>query len=124
MKVILWLTVQEKKPFLSDSKLWTKTIQTSQAPGPGEEVILWPDEEDNDPLQGPHWGVKSRYWDADGVVHCEMRSMVVDADDQTQQLIGQEIRTRRWTFGTWYTDQEDGRPEPRLERGGWRPYRP
>lgn len=124
MKLTLWLAVCEKSVHHGNSTLWTKTIQTGQAPGPGEEVVLWPSEEDGDLTDGLQWGVKSRYWDAEGGIHCELRAMVVDADEDAQRVIQQELANQRWTFGTWYTDVEGRRPEPDLERGGWHRYRP
>lgn len=120
MKVTLWLTVREKTITVGESKTWTKTITTGQAPDAGEDVTLWPYEDD--PTDGITSRVSRRYWDAEGGIHCILRTLVIDPDGYTQGEIRREIRDRACTLAAWYTDSEHGRPEPGLERGGWRPY--
>jgi hypothetical protein len=94
--------------------LWAKTVETPLPPAAGERVFAWPD--------GPMVEVAERYWNADGSVHCELKTCVVDPDDhEAKQLMSGLWQRQNWS---WWTNYEDGRPEPGLERGGWRRWEP
>ena len=129
--VTMWLSVirpehvQQDNLFLTSSgTLWVKRQRMAFLPvvarGFDDQVTLWPDDDegDHDPLGGPQWGVRRRYWDSDGLAHLELTRMVVDPSERSQQMIMSELAQGIKDFSSWWTDV-DGDPEPKLERGGW-----
>jgi hypothetical protein len=118
MKVRLWLSVYEHTAPMGTSELWVKDLATDFAPGTGDTVYLWPDEEDGD-TGGVGWTVRRRYWDAAGLVHLEMTYMVKDPTDDMQRILLHD--NGRHYASSWWVDR-DGQPEPALRLGGWLPY--
>jgi hypothetical protein len=101
------------------SELWVKDLTTDFAPGEGDTLHLWPDEEDGDDVGGPDWSVRRRYWDAAGLLHLELTYLVKDPTEEMQRVMmhGSDGRYA----SSWWSEQ-DGHPEPSLRRGGWLPY--
>jgi hypothetical protein len=102
-------------------KLYVRNVPTWFLPLVGDDVMLWPTEEEGD--SGPTWEVKRRYWRPSGAVDVELIDMQVDPPEE----IVKELRTtaapglppyRR----TWWTNI-DGDPEAQLLAGGWQRYR-
>lgn len=130
--VTLWLSVirpehrSEQNLILSmhSGNLWVKRQRMAFLPvvarGFDDQVTLWADEDgdDRDPMGGPQWGVRRRYWDADGLAHLELTRIVLDPDEESQRMILSEAARGICDFSSWETDV-DGDPEPKLERGGW-----
>lgn len=113
MKVTLWLNVVPHLPG-GNGVLWSRILDTAQAPAATEDLILWSNEEEG-AHGGPLWSVYRRYWDADGGIHCELSRVLVDPPEPTHHR-GNWMRS-------WYT-ATDGDPSVLLEAGGWTRYSP
>lgn len=129
--VTMWLSVirpehiQQDNLYLTTSgTLWVKRQQMAFLPvaarGFDDQVVLWPDDDGDepDPGGGPLWGVRRRYWDSNGLANLELTRMVLDPSENSQQKIVQELGRDMPTYSSWWTET-DGDPEPKLERGGW-----
>lgn len=114
----LWLSVYEHAAPVGPSELWVKDLATDFAPAVGDELHLWPDEEDGD-LGGPAWTVRNRYWDASGLLHLELTYLVKDPTEDMQRVI--KNSSERGYASSWWTDRDE-QPEQSLRRGGWLPY--
>lgn len=119
MKIRLWLSVVDGSgPVYSMGTLWYRDLETGQAPSPGtDRIILWDD--DGDLAGGPLWDVQRRYWDAAGNIHCELVRLVVDPNERVLQSMRDAAARGDYTEQLWETSV-DGRPEPKLQAGGWR----
>ena len=115
-KVTLWLEVAEGDVWIGPSALWTRDLRTDYAPGPGDRIVLWPD--DDTPHDGPMWTVRGRYWDTDGNLHCELERMVINPGERAIDEMRQLATRGRLHAAPWYTHGTS----PELPRGGWRPY--
>lgn len=126
MQITLYLSVYDADIAPDcQHQLWTRQLETSHAPQLGDEVVLWPGDEEGDPDEGPKWRVRPRWWGSDGSISMELQDIIVDANESAVRLILDTANVRGYArSSTWYTGphDEDGRPEPKLERGGWRRF--
>lgn len=98
----------------SDSILWRKTIETDFLLSVGDRVTLWAYEEDK-PYDGPMTEIKTRYWGADGSVHCDLVAfhlVSAEMEDKPHLRWGQDRRP-------WFERSETCNLEVELANHGW-----
>jgi len=105
------------------NELWVTERLIVQRIQPGDEMILWPDEEDYDPINGPLWPVKNVFWDSNGRMQVELALMILDPSEEVLTAYYAKARSgwspdlliRQRIFQT-----EGGEPlAERMYRGGW-----
>lgn len=105
------------------NELWVTERLIVQRINPGDEMTLWPDEEDYDPVSGPLWPVKNVFWDSQGRMQLEMALMILDPSEQVLSAYYAKSRSG-WSSDLFARPRifrrEDGEPlEERMYRGGW-----
>jgi hypothetical protein len=128
-KVVLWLHVYEHHHmpgYQFPDELWSKELDMAHAPDVGDEIFLW---QDRDDCSGVMVGVKNRYWDHDGTLNLELRSIVHLPNDKwefdNKQAIAAHIRDDADCFlrhcpMPWRDyDDEDVSLNMRLRGGDW-----
>lgn len=124
MNLTLWLTIvdgTDGRFEVGPSTLWYSHRATRWLPTPDtDRLILWPNEDD--PMDGPLWGVKSRHMDADGGWHVDLATMVLDPPEtewraETARMTASGRYHKMW----WNTRGDDGSdPTVPLSLHGWR----
>lgn len=92
---------------------WCREMETAFLPAPGDEVVLWPDEDGG----GTSWPVESRLWDHDGTVSVHLLGMQVDPSEAVRESMRRVPGRRR----AWFVEEDGDDPDVLLRAGGWRP---
>lgn len=127
MILTLWLPVHDgsggQHPLDGNAphpQLWRTTRRTGCVPDRSDKVILWPCEEENDPLDGPSWTVRDRYMDAAGGWHIDLTRAVLDPEPSMWQRAVAEMGSRNcWNELHLWETSVDGDLREKLREAGW-----
>lgn len=107
----LWLSTFEGRDWPSSGKgrvLWHRSVPMAHLPGPDDEIhVLWS-------AESQEWfmpvGFKRRYWNGDGRVHLEHRSIIVNPDEEGERQISDQFKGgfRDYRWQAW-RDADEGR---------------
>ena len=110
MRVRLFMLVQigHNRWMGGHSEGWRRTVDMPVCPQRGERIELWP--------EGPMVEVKERWFSHQGQPYCELRTCVIDPDDDEQRYHSHDPLPTTWI---WWTADQRTRLRQGLLDGGW-----